>query len=378
MGNTWVESLIDRYHLTQLERFIVYGSLVFFIASAGLVLVLFGSRIKKSRQAVRTKKLREQFQKILNAIVVNETFSEKATPVAAFEYRMAEIRLITGSSSFAKQTLITQILDIKKNLYGSSANTLTAAYYALDLHRHSMLKLRSGQWKKKALAIRELAEFDYRQSIPQIVRWLTSANSTLRQESFMALVRLEEKPLTFLNHYSLELSDWMRINIYNYLSKIDVRKLPDFSQWFNHKNVSVTLFSISMARQFRQTASLPALANLIYSDNPKIVSLAVSTLGEMEAYQYRKQVIDLATHVWHFEKLARDVIQCLGLIGDMNEDIGVVGRFLSHPVYSVRFAAVAALKKLGAGGEEALQAFNEGNDKKIDTILRHFSEPLLR
>lgn len=374
----WLENLLNPYHLTQAERVIIYGSGILLVASFGAVLILFLSRIVKSRRAARTRRLREQFQKILNAIVVNETFSEKSTPVSAFEYRMAELRLIAGSSAAARQILITQILEVKKNLYGSSAEVLTSTYYALDLDRDSRRKLRSYQWKKKAQAIRELAEFHHQQSIPQITRFLTSANSTLRQESFMALVRLEAQPLTFLDHYDLEISEWMGINIYNYLSKIEVRKLPDFSRWFNHPNVSVRLFSISMARQFRQTAALPALVNQLYSDNPKIVGLAVATIGSLEAYQYRKEIVTLATHVWPFERLAERAVKCLGAIGDMDEDIGLLSKFLSHPAYSVRFEAACALRQLGDKGEVALRNFNEQHDNNIQGILQHLSEPLLK
>jgi hypothetical protein len=378
MQQTWLENTFDRYSLTPTEIFIAYMAIGFFMAGLGLILTLFYSRIKKSNERRRTLKLREQFQKILNAIVVNETFSEKPPPVSAFEYRMAELRFILGRSSFARQTLINQLLEIKKNLTGNSSLALVRTYHQLMLYEHSLANLNSLAWQKKALAIRELAEMGHRPSIDAVAKFLYARQQALREESFMALIRLEEKPLSFLNQYKRDLSTWMRINIYNYLSKMDPRTLPLFSQWFNHENASVVLFSISMARQFRQSASVPGLVALLYSPNPKVVGLVVSTLGELEAYQCRDEIARLALHAVPFEKLAVRIIRCLGKIGDMTEDVRLVGSFLSHPAYTVRFEAVAALKKLGAAGQEFLQTYEAGpGTKNIDAILRHFSEPLL-
>ncbi len=351
--------------------FFLTGSLVFIAA-------IFVSRMIKSHYRRREHSLRFRYQKILNKIVVNETCSEVGLPNAAFEYYMAELRLVLGGSNFSRQLLLTQIMEFKKSLTGNSASALVKTYYDLLLFKESFRKVKNRKWQKKALGIRELAEMEYRKSIPSIVRFLYTRNQTLREESIMALVRLEEKPLSFLNHYKGDLSPWMRINVHRYLRNLDYRNLPSFSKHFNHSNLSVRLFSISMARHFRQSSSLHDLAELLYSDNPKVVGLAIAALGELEAYQYRQTIADLSKHVWRFEKLAIRVLKCLGNIGDKQADLEVVGEFLSHPCYSVRFQAVAALKKFGSAGEAFLQTFNrEDHDKPIDGILRHFSEPLL-
>lgn len=346
--------------------------------AAGLIFIagILGSRVIKSKHQRRAQLLHSQFQKVLNKIVVNETFSEGEAPDAAFEYYMAELRLLAGSSVFSRRLLLTQIMQIKKSLTGKSAKALVKTYYAMLLYKESLRKLRAFRWQDKAMALRELAEMGYTKSTSRIERCLYSNNRTLRQESLMALVRLEEEPLAFLKQYKGELSLWMRINIYRYLKNIDHRRLPLFSQYFNHPNVSVRLFSMSMTRRFKQASSVAGLVDMLYSDNAKVVGLAVSTLGEMEAFQYRQEIAKLAMHVWRFPNLAKRVVKCLGSIGDSETDVDLVGRFLEHPSYEVRFEAVSSLKELGPQGEALLQTFTVDNNK-IDSLLRHFSEPLL-
>lgn len=370
---------LERYYhqLASDVSVFVYFSLLFLTGGVLLILILFTSRITKSRRHRHRSALRAQYQRILNKIIVNETFSEKGTPLPAFEFYMAELRLVTGNSSFARQLLITQLLELKKNLTGNSSQALVKTYYALHLYTQSLHNIRSFAWQKKALAIRELAEMECKESIPVISGFLDTRNRTLREETFMALVRLEDRPLSFLNHYPLDLSKWMRINIHTYLSKLDHYKLPVFSQWFDHPNLTVRLFCISMARVFRQTASLPGLVDMLYSADPKIVRLSVITLGELEAYQYRREIANLASHVWNFEKLAVSVVRCLGIIGDMETDAERVSTFLSHPMYTVRYEAVSALKKLGAKGHAHLQAFNRENNSCLEPMMQHLSEPLL-
>lgn len=367
----------DSFRLSE-EASVVLGiAFVFLAASLVLIAILFGSRIIKSYYKRRESLLRFQYRKILNKIVVHEQFSEEGAPNAAFEFYMAQLRLVTGDSKFSRQLLLTQILETKKSLTGKSAAALMNTYYALQLYKQSLRKLKSRSWQKKALAIREFAETRYRESAPYVANFLYSRNRTLREESFMALVRLEDRPLSFLSGYKGDLSLWMRVNIYRYLQNIEHRQLPAFSDHFGHPNLSVKLFSVSMARRFKQTSSLPGLADLLYSDNAKVVGLAVSALGEMEAYEYRDAILKLSEHVWRFEKLSRRVVKCLGTIGDKEADVAQLAKFLDHPDYAVRFEAVASLKKFGIEGEDVLRIYGSKDRARIDGILRHFSEPLL-
>lgn len=348
----------------------------FLLMGLSCIIILFLSRIVKSRLETRRGRLRAGFQQLLNKVIVNETFNDKGNNTPAFEFYMAQLRSLIASSSFARRVLIAQILEIRKSLTGTSAEALVRTYQALLLHNESTKKLGSLEWPTKALGVREMAEMQYSGNVQPIRNFLRSRNRVLREESFMALVRLDTEPLSFLGDFKGELSLWMRINIYRYLSKSDARNLPRFSRWFQHPNITIRLFSLSMAKQFRQTSSLPELAEMIYDPHPKVVAISVSAIGELEAYQYRDRIAKLATHVWRFEKLSLRVVNCLGKIGDPKLDAALVGTFLQHPCYRTRFEAVRTLKKFGPEGERVIHT-NLSSNTGLQKIWKHFNEPLL-
>lgn len=350
---------------------------IFLTGCVASLLVLLVCRIARFSCERRASRLRCLYKKVLNKVVVHERFSGPGNPDAPFEFHMAELRLIAGDSRFARQVLLTQILELKKSVTGRSAEVLLKVCYAMQLERVCFWKLGSRGWQKRALAIRELAQMGHTSSAAGVAGFLYSKNEILREESLMAMVALEDRPLSFLTHYKGGLSLWMRLNIYAYLQRVDHKQLPVFSAHFNHPDLSVRLFSISMARRFKQTASLPGLVDMLYSDNAQLVGLAISAVEEMEAFSCREHIVRLALHVWRFEKLSERVVRCLGVIGDKEEDVDLLAKFLDHPSYAVRFQAAASLKKMGAAGEELLQKPRMPHQVCIQGILLHLSEPLL-
>ncbi|WP_276373792.1 hypothetical protein [Chryseolinea sp. H1M3-3] len=369
----WLEKLINGEILTSKELTIITIALVFFSAGFAFIVTLFLSRIIKSHLQGQKKKIKSKFQKMLNALVINETFSTTEVPDSAFEFRMGEIRSMLGSSNFARQVLIDQILELKKNLSGSAVHVLTATYFALKLEKQSLRKLRRPAWRKKALGIRELSEMNYKPAIPAISKFINSSNQMLREESVMALVRLNtEQSLKFLDIYSGVITPWMQINIHHYLQKSDLRKLPQFSRWFSSNNVSVVLFSINMAKHFRQSSAIAPLLLLCHHPEKKIAEEAIDALGELEAFEHRENVVKLAPKYWEDAGISVKVLQCLAKIGDPYQDTHILLEFLNHKSYDVRFEAVKTLKKLGVSTQQ-LSAF-----PTVKGIVDHTTEPLLQ
>lgn len=371
----WLNTIRSQYNLTSEEFLFVCIALFFLGWAIAFLLILFASRVLKSYYHKQERVLSFQFQKILNTIIINEQVSTHDQPQSAFEYRMAELRSIMSSGSFNRQILVDQVIRIEKSLSGQSAKALLTTYRSLDLHHHSLKKLKGYDWKKKAQGIRELTEMNYNEALPLIVKFLASRNQTLREESFMAMVRLDAKPLSFLDHYDHELTPWMRINIHHYLVRLDPRTLPDFSQWCQHRNSSVILFSISMIRQFRQFQAVDKLVQLLDHADERVVGLTIETLGELEIVDAADKIANLADRVWKKEKLSRRVVRCLGRIGDRELHEATVARFLEHPIYEARFEAALALKRMNA---KLYSVMKSDINQHTKNIVRHLEEPLLQ
>jgi hypothetical protein len=374
-----MEEIFERFNLSQEELLLLGIGLLFLSLAFIFVLILFASRFVKSYFQRRERRLKDQYGKILNKIIIHETYSKPGQRVSSFDFRMAELRLVMGHSNFNQQVLIGHLLLMKKNLTGNAVGAILATYRELELYKLSLRKLKSLQWQKKALGIRELAEMKHEEGTRVIMRFLNARNQTLREEIFMALVRMEEdNPLFFLDQYNGTITHWMLINIHYYLSRLDVRKLPLFSRWFSHPDISVVIFSVHMVRQFRQSASIPGVVSLLATDHPRLLEIVIETLGELEAYPYVEDVLRLTERVWSSEGLSRRLVRCVGSLGEPARHANDVVRFLEHSDYYVRFEAALALEKLEPEGPEALERFNHANGRCLEGIIRHIREPLLQ
>jgi HEAT repeat protein len=373
------EQIQKWYGLPALELILIEVSILFILVSTCLVLFLLISRAIKNRNEKRRSILRSNFQEILNQIIFQESFSKPDEVIPSFEFRVDELRSHLGQSKFAKQVLIDQLLELKKNLTGISAEALVATYRKLDLHLFSVAKFKGLQWKRKGQALRELAEINYQEAIVPITRLLKSNRRTLREESAVALMRLRsEEPLSFLHSYSGAISPWMEINIHHHLLALDHRKIPQFSQWFDNPNVSVSLLCIKMAQLFRQASSLPALVSVLRNPNQEVAGQAAEALGEMEAYPYANEVATLAASVWDKKNVTLQVIKCLGKIGVDEKHSSLLKKFLSHPSYEVQFEAARNLISLGQEGRSLVQLFSDQEGQSFRGVMDHLSEPLLQ
>lgn len=373
---SWLGDWTLDYHLSREEFLIIAIAVGLLLVGFAFIILLFASRIVKSHFQDKKKKFKSRTQKILNALVINETFSTKEKFDSVFEYRMTELRHVLKSSNFARQVLIDQILELKKNLTGGAVRVLTATYFALELEKLSLKKLKRHAWRKKALGLRELSEMHFHAAIPLISKFIHSTNQTLREESVMALVRFNTgKSFQFLDYYAGEITPWMQINIHHYLQKSDLRKLPQFNQWFSSKNVSVVLFSINMAKHFRQSSAIPHLLPLCYHPDKKVATEAIESLGELEAFENRVQLIKLTPTYWEDADISAKILQSLGKIGDPYEDTHIILEFLNHQNYDVRFEAVRTLKTLGLTDDRILA--NTAR-KGIAGIIDHTADPLMQ
>lgn len=187
----------------------------------------------------------------------------------------------------------------------------------------------------------------------------------------------DEAPLSFLDQYTGTITPWMRINIHYHLSKSDARKLPHFSRWFSSSNLDVVLFSLSMARQFRQSSAIPFLTALLLHNDTRIAGLALETISALEAHELADDVTQRIDTFWTNEKLSTRMVRCLGRIGYTPEHKRAILRYLDHPDYTVRFNAVQAMYKLDDEARQLLLDFNTKMNGILSGAIEHVSEPLL-
>jgi len=291
-----------------------------------------------------------------------------------FDYHVEQLWHI-AKSRFERQVLIDEILELRKSLSGNAVHVLGATYFSLKLHKDSRKKLHSIYWATRAQGIRELSVMNYQYAVPWISVFLSSSNRVLREESVMALVRIRSSnSFRFLEIYRGEITPWMCINIHHHLQTWDSRNLPQFSRWFSSKNESVILFCLKMARDFGQTQAIPQILELCRHTRKEIAADAIDSIRQLEAFEYRDEVVKL-THAHHNDPwLLSKVIRCLGDIGVPEKDLEIVLPYLNHKDYEVRFQSARSLTKLGFSLQQLTSLEVSESAKKIIT---HVSDPLL-
>lgn len=353
------------------------AALIFTCASIAVIVFLFVSRILKNIATRSARSYKDKFQRSLNTLIVNEVYSEQ-NPVSAFEFQLAELRRIMGNSRLAMQTMVDQLVSMKKSLSGASVTVIEKTYAELGLAKFSQRKLRRLSWYRKAQGIRELTEMGDHSVIPTVRKYLSSRSAGLKEECLMALVRLE-RPITlsFMSNYHGELSRWLAMNIYHHLAKIDLRLLPDFTQWFASPNTSIVLFSIDMVKQFRRTSAIDKLVLLLDRPEEPVVSAALETLGILEAYTAADALCGKCDGFRKSDNLSKKLVYAIGRIAHERRHRDAILSFIDHPSYSVRFEVIKAMNTLGEEGKGELRLVNQASNGIYANIMSHVEEPLL-
>lgn len=366
------------YHqLDPAEAFVVNLSVAFLACGLVVIIVLFIARVWKSARKTRSQTYQAKVRVILNDLVVSKSLSQAHNPESAIDYKIAELNNFQ-QTSFCRQILLDQIIDMKRNLSGSSVKTLKMLYTRLEIYSGSLQKLNSLSPIRKARGIRELSAMEYKEAHHNVTRYLTARNRTLREEAIIASLELSpQDPLSFLTNYKYDITLWMRIQLHRYLQKMDPRTIPDFSLWFHHPNPTVVLFSISMVRAFRQTKSIPGLIKLLENDNERVLCLTIEAITALEAFECADTLRNIAQTHFKNKKISRRIANCVGGIGTAEKHATVLFQYTEHPNYEVRFTALKSLTRLGVSHDHILSKC-ETRQEEVGSILQHLSDPLLR
>ncbi|MBS1509161.1 MAG: hypothetical protein JSS79_21155 [Bacteroidetes bacterium] len=362
--------------LDAVEQFFVTLAAIFFVCAVALIFFLIGSRLIKTYRSKTETRLQTIFQQSLNSLIIHT--STDRLPSSSYQFHLNELRKAMNAYPCGRQVMINLLIKLKKSLSGTSSKMLDTIYLHLDLPTVSKKKLKATSWKIQVQGIRELSEMNY--YLPKRMNALIARtkNETLREEIFMAHVRLNKKnPLALLDRYDGAITPWMRINLHRFFSQYDGRTLPDFSRWFEHPREDVVMFCMSMARQFKQFNAVPALVKLLSHKNPMIVASAIRSLSDLEAFHVVDQVVAQAQIHWSNERISLRIIRFIARLGHLDAHTYAIEKYLEHKNFKVRLAAVKTLTSMGENAQKQLTLRNKLMGNRLTLMIGHASEPLL-
>lgn len=361
-------------HLDPLETFMIEAGGFFMVAGIVIVIILLTSRSLKNRRKRVVAELHEAFQPSLNVLLAQSPHD--AMPDSSQQYHLEQLRKAMAQDRIGKQVMIDYLITLKRSLTGTATTRVDEVYRVLGLHLYSENKMHSRLWKLQAQGIRELATMKYH--LPEKLKslYVRARHETLREEAFMAIARTEQdNPLSFLTDYAGKISPWMQLNLHHYLSLMDPRKLPDFSQWFSHLDDDVVIFCLQMAAQFRQATNVSGIAALLKHKNPRVVESAIQALYNLGAVEYADDVIQAAEQYPAHINICLLTVDFLELLEPGDPRLMVTESYLDHPEFVVRKKAVNNLLKEEDYGRMRLSLRPQTSE--LQALIEDATEPLL-
>lgn len=361
-------------HLDPLETFMIEAGGFFMVAGVIIVIILLTSRSLKNRRLRIVSKLHEAFQPSLNVMIAQTPHDPM--PASSQQYHLEQLRKAMALDRIGKQVMIDYLITLKRSLTGTATVQVEGVYRALGLHTYSESKMHSRLWKLQAQGIRELATMKYH--LPEKLKrlYVRARHTTLREEAFMAIARTEQdNPLSFLTDYAGKISPWMQLNLHHYLSLMDPRKLPDFSQWFTHRDDDVVLFCLQMTAQFRQATNVAGIAALLEHSNPLIIESAIQALYNLGAIEYTDDVVRVAERYRTHINISLLTVDFLELLEPGDSRLIITESYLNHPEFIVRKKAVFNLLREEEYGRMRLSQMPQ--TPELQALIEDATEPLL-
>ena len=165
--------------------------------------------------------------------------------------------------------------------------------------------------------MQELAEMGCTDMLGAIQALFTHRKLMIRQESFIAMVRLaSSSPFVLVDHYHDAITPSMQSTIHKHLATLSADRLPKFYRWFYSAHTEIRKFAVMMTNHFRQLDGIPHLARMLESRDLELAGMAAEVLGNMGAAEYAETIAALGRRFPMNEMLTRKIIAALKQIGN--------------------------------------------------------------
>jgi hypothetical protein len=142
--------------------------------------------------------------------------------------------------------------------------------------------LKNPVWHRKARSLYIITTIGLEIDEALLPELLNHPKAEVRLQTVLYYIRVyQNNPLSFLNDLEVPLTLWQQIYIEDAL-KHHQGEIPDFSQWLEHPQSSVVIFSIKLIADYNQYENIPKLLVFMDKENDlfKIHTLqALSVLG---------------------------------------------------------------------------------------------------
>jgi hypothetical protein len=337
-----------------------------FSATLIITILLFTHRVWSQYLQNRKNKLKEKYSLLLTGIIfddLDETFDTKRKKLVSY-FRSNYLK-----TRYNKRILRKELLALHRSFSGPSQEVLKGLYLELNLHKEALRQLSDTDWSEKADAVRELSQLQIMGAEKRIIKLTSHENKVLRLEAQAAMLALnDENPFGFLATAKGQMSEWQQLNLEERAKRLELKKIPNFAQWFGLENQSVVQFCIKMTAAYNQFESTDALLGLLNSNDEGVVKETVKAIGTMMISEGVTELVGKYTMV--APDVQDEIISSLGKIGG-EEAVVFLESILREGTYEMALKAGKSLYALGPESESVLSNVLAEGTPIMQAIVNH-------
>ncbi|ASV32191.1 hypothetical protein CJ263_19265 [Maribacter cobaltidurans] len=262
----------------------------------------FRNRITKEAQKIKEKK--KELSPIVSEFLFYDENGDKIEKINYIGLKIEVRELI--KSPFDRKVLTEILMDLRKDVSGTTRNELFHIYQDLGLHEDAFKKLKSWRWEVISKGIFELTQMHVEEAYKPITRFINDKRPTVRKQAEIAVVTLNREGIIyFLDHTTYRISEWQQLKLLDVVRNKEDYLAPPFRLWLTSKNNYVVLFALRLIKHYNQNDANISLITLIKHKSNQIKREAIHCIKEFyvtEALPVLKQTFgsnntDIKMHI---------------------------------------------------------------------------------
>ena len=273
-------------------------------------------------------------------------YSEEDPVSVKEEYIQLKIEIRELLKDPINRKVLTEILlDLKKDVSGSSRQQLLKLYKDLGLHEQAVNRLKSRRWVVLAKGISELTEMQVTEAYGLIKQHINHRSGIVRKQAQIATVSLKNEGISFfLDTTRFAISEWQQLKLLDIIRHLEDFQPPRFSRWLTSRNPDVVLFALRLIKFYKQNDAQKSITNLIGHKKNTIKLEAIQCAREFVIQQAREPMKKIFRK--GNEEVKLSILDTLGMLGS-KEDIeflqNIHNKSKSHIISSKALSVVNVL-----------------------------------
>lgn len=267
-----------------------------------------------------------------------------------------------------RNCLINEMIAAKKNISGSSRQSLKNVYEKLHLDKDSVKKLNSRKDHIKAKGIHELAMMEQVKYEEFFFGLTDNANELVRNEAQCALVGFNGfSGLRFLDATAYPISQWQQIQLLNKLNKMATTSFEPLKNWLHSSNESVVIFSLKLAAYYNSSDFYNEIINCLHSPAVQVKLQVIEYLKKIPGENGADEIIRHYCNANKRYKLA--VLDALLEIGS-EKQLSFLLKQLRNEDDDIKAAAAKCVSHLHPSGKSFLQIHRFADENPWKAIFQ--------